>query len=302
MAVAVSNPVTPERARPALDRTPRVARRPISEVRQWAVVAAAQVADYVRTKRFLGLVGFVGVVSALWLVLLGEAGTGMVRLSFLDSVSEFLTDYTATTPLWIVLAAAFFGGDALSVDFNTGSGFYTLVLPVRRRTLLAGRYASATAVTLVVVLEYTAFGILGASYEFGRAAVLWGPLGDSLGLAVLFTLAVVSVAFFFSAFFDTPATGVLVTVLALTVGLTALQDVVQIAGFEPWWSLNYAGGAISSPLDWAFTAKQVIPIGGGHYLTTWTATPSEGAAIMAVYLVVFFVASAILYHRKESRG
>jgi ABC-type transport system involved in multi-copper enzyme maturation permease subunit len=280
----------------------RTRRRRLSEFSQWAVIAKAQFRDYLRTHRFVGLVAFVALVSGVWLFFLVQAGTGLVRLSFLNSVSEFLTDYMASMPLWIILAAAFFGGDALSVDYNTGAGYYTLVLPVKRRTLLAGRYASASAVTLVVVLEYTAFGLLGAAYAFGRDAIPWTSLGTSLGLAVLFTFAVVSVAFFFSSFFESPATGVLVTILALAVGLTALQGVVQIAGYEPWWSLTYAGGAISSALDWDFTPKQTIPVGGGHYLTSWAATTSEGASIMLAYLVVFFVVTAVLYHRKEAQG
>ncbi len=280
----------------------RPTRRRVSVFTQWAVIASSQFRNYLRTYRFLGLVAFVGVVAGLWLFFLVEAGTGIVRLSFLNSVSEFLTDYTQSTPLWIILAAAFFGGDALSVDFNTGAGYYTLVLPVERSTLLAGRYASATAVSLIVVLEYTVFGVLGASFAFGRNAIPWGSLGTSLALAVLFTLAVVSVAFSFSALFKAPATGVLVTILVLFVALTTLQNVVQITGYEPWWSLNYAGGAISSALDWAFTPKQVIPVGGGKYLTAWSASPAEGAAIMAAYLVVFLALSIVLYQRKESRG
>ena len=225
--------------RPAHAR--RTRRRRLSESSQWAVIATAQFRDYLRTHRFVGLVAFVALVSGVWLFFLVQAGTGLVQLSFLNSVSEFLTDYMQSTPLWIILAAAFFGGDALSVDYNTGAGYYTLVLPVKRRTLLAGRYASACAVTLVVVLEYTAFGVLGAAYAFGRDAIPWTSLGTSLGLAVLFTLAVVSVAFFFSSFFESPATGVLVTILVLAVGFTTLQDVVQVAGYEPWWSLIYAG-------------------------------------------------------------
>ncbi len=285
---------------PPVPNRPR--RRRPWEVAEWAIVAGAQFRHYLRTNRFLGLVGFVALVSAVWLFFLAEAGTGLVRLSFLNSVSEFLTDYSASTPLWIALAAALFGGDALSVDFNSPSGFFTLVLPVRRRTLLAGRFASASAVTFVVALEYTAFGVLGASFEFGRGALPWGPLGTSLLLALLFTLAAVSLATFFSAFFDVPATGVLVTVLVIVVGFSALQDVVQIAGYEPWWSLPYAGGAIASALDWAFTPKQVIDVGGGHFLTTWTATTNEGATIMAVYLLIFVLLTAILYQRKESKG
>ncbi|MGA9840491.1 MAG: ABC transporter permease [Thermoplasmata archaeon] len=269
---------------------------------QWVVVARSQIRHYVRTYRFLGLLVFVGVVSAAWLLLLVASGRGIVQLTYLNSMSEFLTDYAQTVPLWIILAAGFFGGDALSVDFHSGTGYYTLVLPVNRGVLLAGRYASALSVTLAIVIFYDLFGLLGVTYAFGPGSIPWGTLGLSFGLSVLFAFAAVSVAFCFSALFETPSTGVLLTILVLFVAFTTLQNVVELAGFEPWWSLYYAGGAIANVLDWQFVAQQTIPIGGGQFIRSWSATAREGAAIMLAYLAIFFTASVALYQRKESRG
>jgi ABC-type transport system involved in multi-copper enzyme maturation permease subunit len=265
-------------------------------------VAHAQIRHYFRTYRFLGLLALVCLVSAAWLGLLIASGRGLVQLNFLNSMSEFLTDYASTVPLWVILAAAFFGGDALSVDFHSGTGYYTLVLPVNRQVLLAGRYASALFMTLLVVIVYDLFGLLGATYFFGAAALPWGPLSLSLGLTVLFALAAVSAAFCFSALFRTASTGVLLTILILFVAMGTLQDVVQIAGFEPWWSFPYAGGAIANVLDWQFVPQQTIPVGGGQYLQSWGATAVEGAAIMVGYLAFFLFTSIELYERKESRG
>ena len=273
-----------------------------SSVDQWYVVARSQVLHYVRTYRFLGLVVFVAGVSATWLSLLVASGRGLVQINYLNSVSEFLTDYADSVPLWVILAAGFFGGDALSVDFHSGTGYYTLVQPVNRSVLMAGRYASALFVTLAVVFAYDLFGILGATYAFGADAIPWGPMGTSVALTVLFALAAVSVAFCFSALFRAPDAGVVLTILVLFVAMTTLQSVAQLAGYEPWWSLDYAGGAIANVLDWQFVAQQTIPIGGGQFLTSFGATAAEGAEIMAGYFVVFFAASAVLYQRKESKG
>ena len=277
-------------------------RSPPSDLAQWYVVGVAQIRHYLRTSRFLGLITFVAVVSALWLLLLVDAGIGIVRFSYLNSVSEFVTDYAESVPLWIILAAGFFGGDALSVDFHTGTGYYTLVLPVKRRVLLAGRYASALTVTIGVVLAYDLFGLLGATYAFGASSLPWTEFETSFGLSILFAFAAVSVAFCFSALFESPASGVLLTILVLFVAMTTVQTVVQLAGFEPWWSLEYAGGAIANVLDWQFVAQQTIPIGGGQYVQSWSATAVEGAEIMAAYGAVFFGISIALYERKESRG
>ncbi|MGI0150542.1 MAG: ABC transporter permease, partial [Thermoplasmata archaeon] len=192
---------------------------------QWSVVARAQIRHYTRTYRFLGLLALVVAVAVAWLLLLIVAGRGLVHLSYLASISEFLTDYSSTAPVWVVLAAAFFAGDALSTDFQSGSGYYTFVLPVNRGVLLAGRYASALSVTVAIVLVYDLFGLLGATYEFGAALLPWHALALSLALTVLFAFAVVSVAFCFSALFQSPATGIVATVVILLVAMPTLQGV-----------------------------------------------------------------------------
>jgi ABC-type transport system involved in multi-copper enzyme maturation permease subunit len=281
---------------------PALTRHPVSDLEQWRLVTLQQLGHYFRTHRFYGLLGFIVLISALTLASQIDAGVSVVQVEQLYRSSEYLSNFLDNTGLWVVLAAAFFGGDALSVDFSTGAGYYTLVLPIRRPVLLAGRYAAATLVTLAVVVVYYAFGLVGASYFFGVASIPWGPLGASFGAAAFFALAALSVAFCVSAFFRSPAAGVLVTILVLYVGFTTLQQVVELAGIEPWFSLTYAGGTMAAILDTDFVHVQSIPLGEDQFYTIWSATVSEGLAIMAAYVAVFLPLSAYLYQRKESTG
>jgi len=289
---------------PTVSRGPpgRPARHPVSDLEAWTILTVHQLRNYVRTYRFLGLLAFVISISALTLAFQVDAGIATVRVQQLYRSSEYLSNFLDYTGLWIVLAAAFFGGDALSVDFSTGAGYYTLVLPVRRSVLLAGRYTAATLVTLAVVAVYYAFGTGGAVYFFGGPAIHWDLILESFGLAALFTLAALSVAFCVSAFVRSPAAGVLVTILTLYVGFTVLQGVVELAGVEPWFSLTYAGGAMAAVLDTDFVHLQTVPLGEDQYYTIWAATVWEGVLIMLGYLVVFLPASAYLYQRQESTG
>ncbi len=278
----------------------RPKRSEVGDLSQWWVVARHQLGHYVRTYRFLGLLGFVGLISALTLAFEVSAGAPAVRIAQLNRPAEYLSNFLDYAGLWVVLAAAFFGGDALSVDFSTGAGYFMLSLPTRRGTLLAGRYAAATVATLLIILAYYAIGILGAAYFFGGSTLPWDRIAESLGLAILFTIAALSVAFTFSAFFRSPATGVLVTVLALYAGFTTLQSTVELAGLEPWWSFTYAGGAMAAALDTDFVHYQPIPLGEDQYYTLWSAYVGEGAIIMVAYLAVFSVLSVALYYHKES--
>ena len=282
--------------------TGAVPRHRVSDLEQWTTVTVLQLGHYLRTNRFYGLLGFVALISALTLAFQVNTGIAAVRYYQLNQCSEYLSNFLAYTGLWVILAAAFFGGDALSVDFSTGAGYYMLVLPIRRPVLLAGRYAAATLVTLAIVGVSYLFSIGGAIYFFGAATVPWTVLAESVGVAAVFALAALSVAFCVSAFIRSPAAGVLVTVLALYVGFTTLTAVVQLAGIEPWFSLPYAGGSIAAILDTDFVHQQAIPVGAGQFFYSWVATVPEGLEIMAGYIVVFLPLSAYLYQRKESTG
>ena len=282
--------------------TPVVKRHPVSDLEQWRITTFHQLGHYLRTHRFLGLLDFVILVSLLTLAFQVDAGVAAVRVQQLFRPSEYASNYLVNTGLFVVLAAAFFGGDALSVDFSTGTGYYMLVLPIRRPILLAGRYAAATLVTLAIVGVYYGCGTVGTAYFFGLPQVPWLPLAESFGIAAVFALAALSVAFCVSAFVRSPAAGVLVTVLALYVGFATLQATIELAGFEPWFSLSYAGGAMAAVLDTDFVHFQAIPLGEDQYYTIWSSTVSEGLAIMAAYVAAFLPLSAYLYQRKESTG
>jgi len=279
-----------------------VSRDRVSDFEQWRIITLHQLEHYLRTNRFYGLLGFVVLISALTLAGQVDAGIAAVQVQQLYRSSEYLSNGLMYTGLWVILAAAFFGGDALSVDFSTGAGYYMLVLPIKRPVLLAGRYAAATLVTLAIVGVNYVFDTAGAIYFFGAPSIPWGLLAASLGIACLFALAALSVAFCVSAFVRSPPAGVLFTILALYVGFTILQAVVELVGVEPWFSLTYAGGAMAAVLDTDFVHIQNIPLGEDQYYTIWVATVSEGLAIMAAYIAVFLPLSAYLYQRKESTG
>ncbi|HYB79537.1 MAG TPA: ABC transporter permease [Thermoplasmata archaeon] len=295
MTEAVSGPAASTATRPAQ-------RRRVSDFEQWRIITFHQLGHYLRTNRFYGLFAFAVFVSSLTLAFQLDAGVATVQFQQLYRSSEYLSNYLVYTGLWVVLAAALFGGDALSVDFSTGAGYYMLVLPIRRPVLLAGRYAAATLVTIAVVGTTYAFGAVGASYFFGLRAVPWLLLFESLGVAAVFSLAALSVAFCVSSFIRTPAAGVLFTLVALYVAFTTLEQVVELAQIEPWFSLTYAGGAMAAILDTDFVHVQTIPVGEDQYYYIWSATVIEGLEIMAAYIAVFLPLSAFLYQRKESTG
>ena len=280
-----------------------IPRHAVTDLTHWWVVTRHQLLNYFRTGRFLGLLAFVFAVSALTLLFEVSAGVAAVRVEQLYRPSEYLSNFLSYTGGWVILAAAFFGGDALSVDFSTGAGYYMLVLPIRRPVLLAGRYAAAVLVTLAIVGVYYAFAVGGAVYFFGGSySIPWNGIVISLGVAAVVTLAALSFAFCISSFIRSPVAGVLVTLLILWVGFLVLANALNLVGLEPWWSLQYAGQAIDEVLDTDGLHKQLVPIFGNQYYTIWTAGVYEGLTIAAAYVAAFLPLSAYLYQRKEMTG
>ena len=253
---------------------------------------------YLRTYRFLGLLAVTVALSAVILAIELALGAASVQAGS-PSAAAFLQGFLGETGFEVGLVAAFFGGDAIARDFGSATGYYTLVLPIRRSILLLGRYAAASLVSFGVLLAYYAIAAGGAWYLYGSLPI---ALAASLGLVALLILATVALAFFFSSLFRNPTVSIVVTVLLLWIALPSISSSVgEFAGIEPWLSLSYGGGVVTLVFAASYVHDSVVTIGP---LTLHIFQPYiwEGIAIMIGYLVVFLGIAAALFQRKEVRG
>lgn len=256
-----------------------------------------QLQFYLRTWRFAGLLVFVVVVDGAFTavqIAYGNSGT---------SAGDYL--YSAIGPLatFGVIVGAFMGGDAIAMDFGSGTGYSMLVLPVRRVVLLLGRYAAAFLATFALVLVFYAISLAGAVDFYGFVAIPWLALVTSLGIAALLALAVLATAFLFSAFFRSPAVSMLVTILVLFLAFDIIDALLSITSLEPWFSLLYAGQAVALVFESQPHLTVTYGMGRRHLaFHTWTPYVWEGVVIMLVYLVVALVLSLLIYEHKELKG
>ncbi len=271
---------------------------PAGDVSQFWTAFRHQSLFYLRTYRFVGLLAVTVALSALVLAFEMQMGTASVRAAN-PTASSFLGGYLGNTGFEIGLVAAFFGGDAIARDFGSATGYYTLVLPVRRIVLLLGRYAAASLVSFAVMLAYYAFAAAGSWYFYGGLPMAFAA---SLGLTALLTFATVALAIFFSSLFRNPTVSMIVTVLLLWIALPSITSTLgEFGGIEPWASLSYAGNVVALIFATSYEHHSILIIGP---LTVHVFQPYiwEGIAIMVGYLSVFLTAAGILYQRKEVRG
>ena len=268
-----------------------------SDMQQWLTAVRRQLRFYVRTWRFVGLLAFVGVVTI--------AGTA-ISIAY-DSAGGSAADYLYNTlnglPTFGIIIGAFIGGDAIAMDFGSGTGYYMLVLPVRRAVLLLGRYAAAFLVSVALLLVLYAGALFGAGWFYGIPALPGFEVAESMGLAALFALATLSTAFFFSSFFRSPAVSMVLTILILFLAFDIVDGVLTSTSVEPWFSLPYAGGVIALVFESQPHLTTTVTPGMRHLtLHSWNPYIWEGAAIMAGYFVAFLLLSLVIYEYKESKG
>lgn len=274
----------------------------VSDLSQFGTAFRYQLRSYFRTWRFIGLIVFVALVSVAILAVQLHRGVAAVTTTNPTS-SDYLSTYFGFVSDAIIIVGAFLGGDALAIDLQGGPGYLMLSQPVRRRTLLAGRFVAATVTGTAIGLVYYAFGAGAAQYFYGNvpSAILL-----SLGAALLFLLAVLAVAFFFSSFFRNPTISIVAALLILIIAFPIVTLFGTLTGVEPWFSLDYGSQAITSVLATNFHHMMVTHVmgRGGMSIAIYSFSPYpwEGALIMAVYFVVFLALSYVIYRFKEVRG
>lgn len=259
-----------------------------------------QLLFFLRTWRFAGLALFTLAISMVGVATDLYYGTAAVRASQ-PAVSTFFSGALGSMGLEIALVAAFFGGDAVSTDFGSGTGYYALVLPVRRAVLLLGRFLAAFLVAVAVTMIYFVIEVVRSAYVYGTVPAT-GLV--ALGLILLLIAAYLAFAFFLSSLFRRPAVSTITTVLLLWLAFPAVDSVLTLVNIEPFFLIDYAAGAIQQAIAVGPHQSLQIISAANETITVHLFAPYvwEGAVIMVAYLFAFLTLSILIYDRKELKG
>jgi ABC-2 type transport system permease protein len=259
--------------------------------------------DYLRSRRFVILLGIMLIISALL--------TGVVAYykpaSFLASPLSFYSGWWGMSVTFItVLSGIFFGGDAISGEFQNKTGYFTIPNPIRRSSVYIGKWISAFIASSIILFIFTAITLANEAYHFGGLSVPW-QFAESFLFAWFYLVAVLGFAFFFSSLFKSTSYSILVTAILFLFAFTLIETLVSaLAQVEPWFILTYGSGIIGNVLNLTYPAHIVQTAGFGGRgaaaaptFTTFNATIPEGLAIIAIYFLVTAALGLLLFERKE---
>jgi ABC-2 type transport system permease protein len=254
--------------------------------------------DYFRSRRFFILLTITLAISALLTFIVGYYRPG----TFLASDLSFYSGWWGnSTTFVVVLSGIFFGGDAISGEFQNKTGYFGIPNPIRRSSIYVGKWLAALIASTMILSVFTAITIGNGMYYFGLNVPY--QFGESVLFAWFYLVAVLGFTFFFSSLFKSSSMSILVTAIvflfAFTLIETLIADLVQI---EPWFILTYGGQIIGNVLKVPYpppTSVSSFGPGGQRTFITYNVAIPEGLAIIGLYFVVTAILGLVLFERKE---
>ena len=202
-------------------------------------------------------------------------------------------------PSLAAIGAVFFSGDAIAGEFESKTGYILFTNPVKRTTLIIGKYiSSAAAVIILITFGYSIVTIsLLAIYGSVPIETL-----ESFGMALLYGGSVISVTFFFSALSKGGMGATVITLVFLMVISPIIDTVLLLTDTPHWFMLSTAGDSIATVYGgYELFLKGFIPLEHLNQLPFELENPDTTltSLAMAIYLVIGFISSIVIGNRKQ---
>lgn len=266
-----------------------------SSVSQLKTVAKYELINYLRTKRFFVLLGITAIISGLLTAVVAHYQPP----GFLASPLGFYSNWWGLAVTYIlILSGIFFGGDAISGEFQNKTGYFLVVNPVKRSTIYTGKWLAAFIASLSVFGAFVVVTIANGVYYFGLDVPY--QFGLSLAFAVLYLMAILGVTFLFSAVFRSSSISILVTAILFLFAFTLIQTLISnFAQMEPWFMITYGAEIIGNVLKDPYPSHILTFPMGPRTLIIYNATIFDGIVIMASYFVLCTILGLLIFKRRD---
>src|SRR5437660_1473992 len=252
--------------------------------------------NYFRSRRFFVLLIIGIVISAIFTAVVGYYGIAYLNLTSALGFYSFWWGNSIT--LVVILSGIFFGGDAISGEFQNKTGYFLVGNPLRRSSIYIGKWIAALTASLIIFAIYAAIAVGNGIYYFG--ANIPYQFGDSLVFSVLYLIAVLGFTFFFSSLFKSSSMSILVTAILFLFAFSLIELIVsRLAQIEPWFIITYGAGIIGNVLMDPYPLTQSTRGPGGREVSTFAVSIPQGIEILVGYFVITAVIGLLLFERKE---
>lgn len=264
---------------------------------QMLVISKYQFKNYIRSKRLLTLILITLAIVIAYIVVVHI----YVDTSYME-VNSFAKDWVSPISFLIILAALFFGGDAIAGEYQTKTGYFLLPNPIRRESILWGKYIASFLASAIVILMYWAFafGDIYYYYKEINSALLY-----SFSISFLFLLSLLALTYLFSSLLNNGTVAIVLVAIIYFFVFSIVDSISMLTGIEPWYSITYGASILTLVFEGNYIGdyptKQVIQVGPNFTITTFNPTINEGIAIMLAYFIISAILATIIFHYKEMK-
>lgn len=247
------------------------------------------------------LPSFMGGSSKLNIIIFMQNVTGSTITATYDwstTTEDFDGLFLAFASILIIIAATFFGSDAIVGEFQNRTGYLVFPTPLKRWVLFFGKFAASITAGLIITVAFYA-GVTLLSF------ITVGGVDDDFGLSLVFAIgflvAATAVAYLISSVLKGSTGATVLTFLMFIIILPIIDSVSTFTGAKIDASLTFASGVIGYvvldpyPVDasteqFGFTFYSLYP------------EPWVAAIVFLAYTVVCIALSLLLFYRKQLSG
>ena len=262
----------------------------MTEWERLKVVIGYEFLKHIRRKRLYIILALTLIAELAVLILVPVLGDG-----FPNNIMV-MAALLSIGPSMATLGAIFFAGDAIAGEFENKTGFILFTNPVKRSTLDIGKYIACYASVLMLIVLGYLIVVISLLAIYGSVPI---ETGGSFGLCLLYTGAVLSVTFFFSAVMKGSMSATVITLVFIMVITGIIDSILMMTGQPHWFMLSTNGDSIATIYGGyeAFMGG----MGGMGNVPFEFESPNIGLSVlsMSLYLVVCFVASLFISNRRQ---
>jgi ABC-2 type transport system permease protein len=267
-----------------------------SSLSQVGTVTKYEMLNYFRSRRFFVLLIIDVIVAGLITGLVAYFGISSIAVTTALQFYSFMWGQFIT--LVTILAGIFFGGDAISGEFQNKTGYFLVAHPLRRSSIYIGKWLGAFIASMIVFAVFAGITVGNAAYYFGLTIPY--QFVESLLFSILYLMAVLGLTFLFSALFKSSAMAITVTAILFLFAFSLLQTLLNgLLGIEPWFIITYGAGIIGNVLADNYPTTQAVRGLGGRERTIYAVSIPAGLAILLGYFVITAVLGLIVFERRE---
>jgi len=265
----------------------------VSEFEKLGIVTKYEFLKHLRRKRLYAILGLTLLAELLVIIVMPLLMDG-----FPDSVLVMAAMLT-TGPTLAAMGAVFFSGDAIAGEFEGKTGFMLFTNPVKRSTLVTGKFLASCAAVIILITFGYAIVCITLLAIYGEVPI---ETAKSFGLCLLYGGSVISITFLFSALSKGSMGATVITLVFIMVISGIIESVLMFTDNPYWFLISTGGDSIASVYGgYELLMEGLMPSGGmGSGLFSFE-SPDVGlcALSMAGYLIICFLLSVWISRRRQ---